>query len=80
LLYIYSISSQVLSLSLHLNARHSSECPNAYSYAQMRTHMHARHSSQYLTTGNREFPRRAITSHYRAFSGTFSTRGKTCHH
>ena len=29
----------------------------------MRTHTHARHSSQYLTTGNR--------------SSTFSTRGKT---
>ena len=29
--------------------------------AQMRTHTH---SSQYLTTGNMEFPRRAITSHY----------------
>ena len=32
--------------------------------AQMRTHTHARQSSQYLTTGNTEFPRRAITSHY----------------
>jgi hypothetical protein len=30
----------------------------------MRTHTHARHSSQYLTTGNTEFPRRTISSHY----------------
>jgi hypothetical protein len=30
----------------------------------MRTHTHARHSSQYLTTGNTEFPLKAITSHY----------------
>jgi hypothetical protein len=38
------------------NARHSSECP-------MHTSTHARHSSEGLTTGNMEFPCRAITSH-----------------
>jgi len=41
----------------------------------------SRYSSEYLTTGNMEFSRRGITSHYIVpLSGTHSTCGETYHH